>query len=340
MREYRFAEWRFDALRLELRRGDELVALRPKTAVLMGVLLAHTGQAVSKADLIERVWQRSHVQDQSLFQAISELRAALKPLDAIRTHPNLGYAWVHPLNQEVGPTVRPRLAYAAGLALMVLANAAAWLGLVARPVASTPIAGHVEATPMLPALQAFSIGMEHLEQDRFSAASEFFALASQEHPAFLEAQLMAAEASLAEGNIAAAREQANTLMQLAQSQDDGYLLVAALDVLSRAALAQGRQGWALDLARSAAGNAREAGYACAAMAIEARVESIAMELGLEAPGEASAVGRPNPPALADDTVPTHCAAITPRTSQLGRDDLCLDPILLPTPYRRREDWLA
>ncbi|MEO0425105.1 MAG: winged helix-turn-helix domain-containing protein, partial [Pseudomonadota bacterium] len=96
MREYRFAEFRFDAVRLELRRGDELIALRPKTAALLGVLLAHAGQAVSKADLIERVWQRGHVQDQSLFQAISALRAALKPLDAIRTHPNLGYAWVQP----------------------------------------------------------------------------------------------------------------------------------------------------------------------------------------------------------------------------------------------------
>ncbi|MEO0425213.1 MAG: hypothetical protein AAF184_22950 [Pseudomonadota bacterium] len=281
------------------------------------------------------------MQDQSLFQAISALRAALKPLDAIRTHPNLGYAWVQPLHQEevARPRMRPRLAYTAGLALMVLANGAAWLGLVARPVASTPVASHYEATPMLPALQAFSLGMEHLEQDRFAAASEFFALASQEHPAFLEAQLMGAEASLAEGNIAAARERANALMQQAQSQDNGYLLVAALDVLSRAALAQGRQDSALDLAKTAAGNAREAGYACAAMAMEARVASIATDLGLALPAEATAAEHPDPPVLADDTAPAHCAAIVPRTSQRTPDDTCVDS-LLPAPYGREEDWLV
>jgi DNA-binding winged helix-turn-helix (wHTH) protein/tetratricopeptide (TPR) repeat protein len=59
-----------------LRDGVE-VNLRRKTFALLGHLVVHTGQVVSKQDLMEHVWPGLVVTDDSLTQAISELRSAL-----------------------------------------------------------------------------------------------------------------------------------------------------------------------------------------------------------------------------------------------------------------------
>ncbi len=319
MGEYRFDRFRFDAVRGTLYDDGELIPLRPKTAALLTVLLRHAGQLVSKNVLIAQVWQRRQVQDQSLFQAISELRAALKPLDAIRTQPNLGYEWVLPLRRHAP---RHRVAQAAAVALVLLANGAALLSPIWR---ATPTTAESQYTAALPALRAFSIGMDHLQHQRFGAAGEFFSLAAQEHPTFLEAQLMAAESLLAAGEVDDARARANTLMQQAQATRNNYLLMATLDLLSRADLADGNPRGALDLAREAAGSAREEGFACTAVAMEDRVLAIVTELSDEGLSPTSSpvpmlVDAEDP--LVEAALPPHCAAITSQISELHTTPLC------------------
>ena len=44
----------------ELRRGDELIHLRPKEFGLLALLAAHPGRAYSRRQLLDRVWGPDH----------------------------------------------------------------------------------------------------------------------------------------------------------------------------------------------------------------------------------------------------------------------------------------
>lgn len=71
---YCFDKFAFDTDSYELRVDDVLVALRPKTAVLMAVLIEQRQHLLGKQALFCQVWHSDHVRHQSLFQAISEIR--------------------------------------------------------------------------------------------------------------------------------------------------------------------------------------------------------------------------------------------------------------------------
>jgi DNA-binding winged helix-turn-helix (wHTH) protein/TolB-like protein len=88
-----FGPFVLDADRAELRRDGVPVALRPKTHALLAHLVDHAGVVVPKQELIDAVWPGLVVTDDSLTQAISELRAALGDRDQklIRTLPRRGY---------------------------------------------------------------------------------------------------------------------------------------------------------------------------------------------------------------------------------------------------------
>jgi DNA-binding winged helix-turn-helix (wHTH) protein/tetratricopeptide (TPR) repeat protein len=74
----RFAGFELDPRRAELRRpGGEAIKLRPKTFDILARLTANPGQVLTKQELIESVWPNVHVGDDSLFQCIREIRAAL-----------------------------------------------------------------------------------------------------------------------------------------------------------------------------------------------------------------------------------------------------------------------
>ena len=49
-----------DLVAHELRRGDELVHLRPKEFGLLALLAAHPGRAYSRRELLDRVWGPDH----------------------------------------------------------------------------------------------------------------------------------------------------------------------------------------------------------------------------------------------------------------------------------------
>lgn len=74
----RFAGFEFDPLRSEVRViGGAPVRLRPKALDLLRQFLANPGRVLSKQELMAAVWPNIYVGDDSLFQCIKELRAAL-----------------------------------------------------------------------------------------------------------------------------------------------------------------------------------------------------------------------------------------------------------------------
>lgn len=79
----------FGAFQLDLRsqrllRDGTLVPLRPRHFELLRELVAHAGDVVAKDRLFEVAWGGVAVEDNTLTQAISQLRSALEPRDPKR----------------------------------------------------------------------------------------------------------------------------------------------------------------------------------------------------------------------------------------------------------------
>ncbi|GGI22482.1 winged helix-turn-helix domain-containing protein [Bradyrhizobium guangdongense] len=74
----RFAGFELDLTRAELRGADGTpIKLRPKSFEMLRLFAASGGRVLSKQELMEAVWPNVHVGEDSLFQCIRELRAAL-----------------------------------------------------------------------------------------------------------------------------------------------------------------------------------------------------------------------------------------------------------------------
>lgn len=86
-------ECRFDRSRGLLLRNDEPVPLRPKAFALLDHLATNAGRVVGKSDLIAAVWPGIFVTEDSLTQAIRDLRKALSDRDqrTVRTIARRGY---------------------------------------------------------------------------------------------------------------------------------------------------------------------------------------------------------------------------------------------------------
>ncbi len=86
----------------ELRRGADLVHLRPKTFLLLQYLVENHQRLVSKEELFEHIWQDAHVTDSTLVGCIQEIRKALdddvKTPRFIKTVPRRGYQFVAPID--------------------------------------------------------------------------------------------------------------------------------------------------------------------------------------------------------------------------------------------------
>jgi DNA-binding winged helix-turn-helix (wHTH) protein/Flp pilus assembly protein TadD len=74
----RFSGFELDPERAELRAPDgATIKLRPKTLEILRLLAGNSGRVLSKQQLMEAVWPNVHVGEDSLFQCIREIRAAL-----------------------------------------------------------------------------------------------------------------------------------------------------------------------------------------------------------------------------------------------------------------------
>ncbi|MCW5691940.1 MAG: winged helix-turn-helix domain-containing protein [Pseudolabrys sp.] len=75
---FRFAGFELDPQRAELRGVDGApIKLRPKTFEMLRLLAANAGRVLSKQELMEALWPKVHVSEDSLFQCIREIRTAL-----------------------------------------------------------------------------------------------------------------------------------------------------------------------------------------------------------------------------------------------------------------------
>jgi predicted ATPase/DNA-binding winged helix-turn-helix (wHTH) protein len=98
--------WHFAAFRLDqdnacVWHGAELLALRPKTFAVLHYLVAHAGQLVTKAALLEAVWPKTAVSDTVLKDCMHELRRALgdtaRTPQCIATVHRRGYRFIAPV---------------------------------------------------------------------------------------------------------------------------------------------------------------------------------------------------------------------------------------------------
>ena len=102
----RFSGFELDRERAELRRPDGgAVKLRPKALEMLRLFAASSGRVLSKQELMEAVWPNVHVGEDSLFQCIREIRAALgdDKREVIRVISGRGYLF----EAEVTDTAAP-----------------------------------------------------------------------------------------------------------------------------------------------------------------------------------------------------------------------------------------
>jgi DNA-binding winged helix-turn-helix (wHTH) protein len=92
-----FGDCEFDVGRRLLLRHGRAVPLSPKAFQLLEVLLDRRPEALSKAELLERLWPETFVSDGSIHNLVAEVRGALgdtpRATRYIRTVPRYGYAF-------------------------------------------------------------------------------------------------------------------------------------------------------------------------------------------------------------------------------------------------------
>src|SRR5687768_8454976 len=96
---YEFGPFLLDPTRRKLLRGEEEVALTPKTFDILSVLVRNGGTVVTKENLLRTVWPDTVVDEGNLTFQISALRKALGDADRlIVTVPGRGYQLAAPVD--------------------------------------------------------------------------------------------------------------------------------------------------------------------------------------------------------------------------------------------------
>ena len=80
-------------------RDDAVLPLRPKSFDVLAYLVQNAGRLVSKAELIDNVWQNVVVTENSLVQCIKDIRQALndETQSEIKTVARRGYRFASPV---------------------------------------------------------------------------------------------------------------------------------------------------------------------------------------------------------------------------------------------------
>ena len=112
----RFADCRLDTDTRQLFHGAQEVHLSPKAFELLKLLVESRPRALSKAEMLERVWPDVFVSDASLARVVNEIREgvgdpARRPR-IVRTVHRYGYAFASDVEEEAGgaATSAPRAA--------------------------------------------------------------------------------------------------------------------------------------------------------------------------------------------------------------------------------------
>ena len=104
-----FGPFRLETTQGRLWRGDQVIALRPRSLAMLGYLAAHPGRLVTKAEMLQQVWADTHVTDSVLRTSVQEIRAALGDAAAapqyLATVGRRGYRWLAGSDLEGPPAL-------------------------------------------------------------------------------------------------------------------------------------------------------------------------------------------------------------------------------------------
>jgi DNA-binding winged helix-turn-helix (wHTH) protein len=104
---YRFGDFTLDAATRQLLAGGTEVHLSPKAFDLLATLIADRSRAVSKAELMERLWPSTFVEETNLAGLVAEIRRGLRdPASAprfVRTVYGFGYRFIGETATEERP---------------------------------------------------------------------------------------------------------------------------------------------------------------------------------------------------------------------------------------------
>jgi DNA-binding winged helix-turn-helix (wHTH) protein/Flp pilus assembly protein TadD/TolB-like protein len=107
----RFGSFELDLDRAELRMmGGEAIKLRPKTFALLEFFARNANRLLSKQELMAAIWPNVHVGEDSLFQCIREIRAALGDNDRqmVKSVSGRGYLFeAQVVSEDPAPSVAP-----------------------------------------------------------------------------------------------------------------------------------------------------------------------------------------------------------------------------------------
>src|SRR5208337_2464556 len=107
---YRFDEFVLDPSKRTFARHGKPVSVSPKAFEVLTYLLSHSGQVVTKDELLKAVWPDSFVEEGNLAQHISWLRKALGDrANDIVTVPGRGYQFTALVRKEAELVPETRL---------------------------------------------------------------------------------------------------------------------------------------------------------------------------------------------------------------------------------------
>ena len=105
----RVGEWLVTPSINQISRNGRQLTLEPRLIDLLVFFARHSGEVLSRDELIDNVWTRSVVTNHVVTQSISELRKSLKDGDEnspvyIATVPKRGVRLIRPIIDENSPT--------------------------------------------------------------------------------------------------------------------------------------------------------------------------------------------------------------------------------------------
>ena len=160
---YRFDNFRLDAGRRLLLKGDVVVALPPKAFDILLFLVLSEGRVVEKEDLMRYVWEDAFVEDNNLTVNMTAVRKALGEKRGenkfVVTIPGRGYRFAPAVTEDdenepvSGPASRKipaKWVAAAALAVVILGGTALWLYVRSTGAPTTANTGQVRTLAVLP----------------------------------------------------------------------------------------------------------------------------------------------------------------------------------------------
>jgi len=101
---FEFGDFRLDAARGALLRGEDEIHLRPQSFRVLEYLVRNAGRLVTRRELMDAVWGPAVVTDDSLTQCLIDIRRALgdEASGAVRTVPRRGFVFELPVTVADG----------------------------------------------------------------------------------------------------------------------------------------------------------------------------------------------------------------------------------------------